>query len=360
MNYKEKRQLKKSGFELPILGHGCAPFTLSNDFFNNGIAAKVIRFSLQKGINHFDTAPWYGAGRSELRVGNTLREINRDNFIISTKVGRVLQKPLFPENAKLNRWPQEIKNNPWEFGLKFNIKFDYTYDGIMRSYEDSIQRLGFSKIDLLVIHDLDFHYHKTEENVQNFIKDLEINGGWKALEGLRASGEISAIGAGINQDKMIPYFIPKFDLDFFLVAMPYTLLKQNVLDYDFPLCEKMNVQVIIGAPYQSGILATGVDEKSTFELGSPVRATYNYKKPREEIILKVKKIQQICSNHNINIGSAALQFPLMHPSVVSVIPGMIAESHVSSNIENLKNEISTDLWLELKKEKIIREDSPIN
>ena len=159
---------------------------------------------------------------------------------------------------------------------------------------------------------------------------------------------------------MIPYFIPKFDLDFFLVAMPYTLLKQNVLDYDFPLCEKMNVQVIIGAPYQSGILATGVDEKSTFELGSPVRATYNYKKPREEIILKVKKIQQICSNHNINIGSAALQFPLMHPSVVSVNPGMIAESHVSSNIENLKNEISTDLWLELKKEKIIREDSPIN
>ena len=157
---------------------------------------------------------------------------------------------------------------------------------------------------------------------------------------------------------MIPYFIPKFDLDFFLVAMPYTLLRQNVLDYDFPLCEKMNVQVIIGSPYQSGILATGVDETSTFEFGRG--ATYNYKKPREEIILKVQKIQHICSNHNINIGSAAIQIPLMHPSVVSVIPGMISESHVSSNIENLKNEISKDLWLELKKEKIIREDSPIN
>ena len=349
MNYLEKRKLKRSNFELPILGFGGAPIAVSSENISNNSCEKIINSSLDLGINYFDTAPWYGLGRSEHRIGNVLREIDRNKFILSTKVGRILEnnKPVSKPYTEYAFWENEIKH--YDKSLKFYVKFDYSYDGIMRSYEDSMQRIGFSKIDMLVIHDLDFYYHETEERINFYLDQLDKQKGWKALEELRSSGEISAIGVGINGDGLIPYFVPRFDVDYFLVAMRYTLLKQNVLSLDFPLCEKHNVGVVIGSPYQSGILAQGL---------SGITPTYNYRKPSQKIIDKIEIIEKICKDFEVNIGSVSLQFPLLHPSVVSVIPGMITQSQISSNIENLSKLIPQELWAELKKKSIIREDSP--
>ena len=349
MNYLEKRKLKKSNFELPILGFGAAPIAKTNDYISNNLSDKLINSTLDLGINYFDTAPWYGLGRSEHRIGNVLREINRDKFILSTKVGRILEKekPTSKPYQEYAFWKNEIEH--FNDSLKFYVKFDYTYDGILRSYEDSMQRIGFSKIDMLVIHDLDFFYHKTEVNINYYLNQLDKKGGWKALEELRSSGEISAIGVGINGDGLIPYFIPRFDIDYFLVAMRYTLLKQNVLQLDFPLCEKHDVGVIIGSPYQSGILAEGL---------SGITPTYNYRKPSHEIINKIKIIEKICNDFDVNIGAVSLQFPLLHPAVISVIPGMINENQVKANIENLSKSIPQELWKELIKHSIIKEESP--
>ena len=350
MNYLEKRILKKSSFEVPILGFGAAPIGISDKNITNNSSEQLINSSLDLGINYFDTAPWYGLGRSEHRVGNALREIDRNKFILSTKVGRILEKnkPISKPNQEYAFWENEIMH--YEKSLKFYVKFDYTYDGIMRSYEDSMQRIGFSKIDMLVIHDLDFYYHKTKENMNFYLDQLDKQNGWKALEELRNSGEISAIGIGINQDGLIPYFIPRFDVDFFLVAMRYTLLKQKVLSLDFPLCEKHKVGVVIGSPYQSGILADGL---------SGINPTYNYRNPRQEIIDKIKIIEKICKNFEVNIGAVSLQFPLLHPAVVSVIPGVINKNQIKSNIENINKPIPQELWKELIKKSIISEESPI-
>ena len=349
MNYLDKRILKKSNFKLPILGFGAAPIGVSNENISNISSEKLIKTSIDSGINYFDTAPWYGLGRSEHRIGNTLREIDRNKFILSTKVGRILKKnkPVTKPNTEYAFWKNQ--NDHYGKSLKFYIKFDYSYDGILRSYEDSMQRIGFSKIDMLVVHDLDFFYHGNEENLNFHLDQLDKQKGWKALEELRSSGEISAIGVGINGDGLIPYFIPRFDVDFFLVAMRYTLLKQKVLSVDFPLCEKHDVGIIIGSPYQSGILAQGL---------SGITPTYNYRKPSNEVINKIKIIEKICKDFDVNIGAVSLQFPLLHPSVVSVIPGMINKDQIKSNIENLNKAIPTELWKELIKKSIILEESP--
>jgi len=350
MNYLDKRKLEKSNFELPILGFGAAPIAMSNENISNTSSEKLINYSLDLGVNYFDTAPWYGMGRSEHRIGNALREIDRNKFILSTKVGRILEKnkPAAKPHAEYVFWENENKH--YDKSLKFYVKFDYSYDGILRSYEDSMQRIGFNKIDMLVIHDLDFFYHG-EENINFYLDQLDKQKGWKALEELRSSGEISAIGVGINGDGLIPYFIPRFDVDYFLVAMRYTLLKQKILSVDLPLCEKHRVGVVIGSPYQSGILAAGL---------SGISPTYNYRKPSQEIIDKIKIIEKICKDFEVNIGAVSLQFPLLHPSVVSVIPGMINENQVKANIENLAKPIPEELWRELKKQSIIKENSPIN
>ena len=349
MNYLDKRKLKKSNFELPILGFGGSPIKVSDESITNTSTEKLINYSLNLGVNYFDTAPWYGLGRSEIRIGNALREIDRNKFILSTKVGRILKKnkPTTKPRAEYAFWENE--NQHFDQSLKFYVKFDYSYDGILRSYEDSMQRIGFSKIDMLVIHDLDFFYHG-EENFKFYLDQLDKKKGWKALEELRSSGEISAIGVGINGDGLIPYFIPKFDVDYFLVAMRYTLLKQKILSEELPLCEKYRAGVIIGSPYQSGILAVGM---------SGMSPTYNYRKPSQEIINKIKIIEKICKDFEVNIGAVSLQFPLLNPSVVSVIPGMINENQVKANIENLAKPIPKELWIELKKHSIIKEESPI-
>ncbi len=281
------------------------------------------------GIRYFDTAPFYGIGKSEHRVGRILRTRPRDEFVLTTKVGRVLT----PQRSAGD--DGEIR---WAGGLPFDLRFDYTRDGVLRSYEDSLQRLGLSRVDGLLIHDLDFRFHMTEEGVEAHMRALEAGGGFAALQEVKAAGDIRAIGAGINHVGMIPRFLQRFDMDFFLVAMPYTLLTQEALDDELSACLDRGVGVVIGAPFASGILATGPRPD----------AEYSYRPADAEIVEKTRRIEEICRRHGASLGAAALQFPLAHPAVAAVIPGPNAPEYVRTNVEWVSSAIPGELWAELK------------
>lgn len=291
------------------------------------------------GIRFFDTAPFYGHGKSEHRVGRVLRTRPRDAFVLSTKVGRIYRLPARPE-------PYE--QGMWAGGLPFNFLVDYTRDGVLRSYEDSTMRLGLSRIDALLVHDLDFLFFKTKEAVQERLDELDAGGGFAALRALRDRGEIRAIGAGINEAGMIPRFLERFDPDYFLVAMPYTLLDQEALDRDLPMCHERGVGIVIGAPFASGILARG-----------PVSgATYAYAAAPPEVLERTHRIEAVCARHGVPLGAAALQFPLAHPAVAAVIPGPNSPEQARRNLEWMRTPIPAELWAELKAVGSLRADAP--
>ncbi len=291
------------------------------------------------GISYFDTAPWYGSGKSEHRMGRVLGGKPRESYVLSTKIGRVFFRP---------RDPQAFVRERTYGGLPFDLRFDYSRDGVLRSYEDSLMRLGINTVDALLIHDLDLGYHRTEEGVQAALGQLDGGRGFATLQELKARGEIRAIGAGINVVGMIPRFLERFPLEFFLVAMPYTLLSQEAIERELPLCAERGAGVVIGAPFASGILATGPGGA----------ATYGYRPAEEAVVEKTRRLEAVCRRHGVPLGAAALQFPLGHPSVASVIPGPNAPDQVRLNLEWMRTEIPPQLWAELKTEGLLRADAP--
>jgi D-threo-aldose 1-dehydrogenase len=334
-----RRALGRTNVQVTCLGFGGATLGDIRERIDESRSETTIEVAYGAGIGYFDTAPWYGTGKSERRFGTVLGTKPRDSYVLSTKIGRVLERPADPATFQQERWTH---------GLPFVVRFDYTYDGVMRSYEDSLTRMGVNRIDALLIHDLDHGYHGTDEGVQARIDELDRGGGYRALTELKARGEIGAIGAGINVTGMIPRFLERFDLDFFLVAMPYTLLDQAALDAELPLVQSRGATIVIGAVFASGILAIG-----------PVPgATYRYGPPSEEILAKTRRIQEICQQHNVPLGAAALQFPFGHPAVSSVIPGPNAPEQVRGNLGWMRHEIPADLWDDLKEHGLIRPDAP--
>ena len=240
------RRLGRANVSVSELGLGTAPLGDLFDRLEDDEASAVVGTAWDGGARYFDTSPWYGRGQSEHRLGRALYRKARENFVISTKIGRVLRRPLRPGLIK----------DQWVGGLDFETVYDYGYAGVMRSFEDSLQRLGISSIDLLLVHDLDIWNHKNPERLDAYFAQL-IAGGWRALEELRATGAIKGIGAGLNATQTIPRFLDLFDIDFFLLAMRYTLLETDVLDEEFPRCAERGVGIVIGGGYNSGILATG-------------------------------------------------------------------------------------------------------
>jgi D-threo-aldose 1-dehydrogenase len=334
-----RRPLGRTNVQVTRLGFGGATLGDIRDRVDESRAETTIEVGYGAGIGYFDTAPWYGTGKSERRFGTVLSQKPRDSFVLSTKIGRVLERPADPATFKPERWP---------YGLPFVVRFDYAYDGVMRSYEDSLTRMGLNRIDALLIHDLDHGYHGTDEGVQARLDELDSGGGYKALLELKERGEIGAIGAGINVTGMIPRFLERFDLDFFLVAMPYTLLEQGALDAELPLVQSRGATIVIGAVFASGILAIG-----------PVpEARYGYQPPTPEILAKTRRIQEICGQYDVPLGAAALQFPFGHPAVSSVIPGPNAPAQVRGNLGWVRHEIPADLWGDLKEHGLIRPDAP--
>jgi D-threo-aldose 1-dehydrogenase len=334
-----RRELGRTGVAVTQLGFGTAPL---GDLFvrlEDATAEATLNAAWNAGIRYFDTSPWYGRGQSEHRLGRSLYRRPRDEFVLSTKVGRVFKAPA--RQGPLHR-------DLWIGGLEFEHDFDYGYDGIMRSFEDSLQRLGLNRIDLLLIHDLDRGYHGTEAKVTAHLTRLAVSG-WRALAALRDQGVIRGVGAGINERGMIERFVELVDLDFFLVAMPYTLLDQDVLDREFPLCTQHGIGIVIGAVFASGILATG----------AVPGATYNYVAADPAVVDRVRRIEAVCRRHGVPLAAAALQFPLGHPAVASVIPGALAPEHVLQNVQSFRHRIAADLWNELKAERLLREDAPV-
>ena len=334
-----KSRVGTTSLEVTRLGFGGATLGDARETLAERMAEATVVAAFEAGIRYFDTAPWYGTGKSEHRFGHVLRTRPRESYRLITKVGRVLVRPDDPAAFSQERWSG---------GLPFVVRFDYTYDGVMRAHEDSLQRLGINTIDALLIHDLDFGYHGDEAGVQARFDELDRGGGYRALRELKERGEISAIGAGINVTGFIPRFLERFDLDVFIVAMPYTLLSQDALDAELPLVQERGASVVIGAPFASGILARGPDDQPT----------YGYKPAETPIVERTRRIREVCGRYGVPLGAAALQFPFGHPTVASIIPGPNAPEQVRANVDWMRVEIPADLWAELKAERLLRPDAP--
>ncbi len=332
----DRRPVGSTDLLLPPFGFGAAHFGGMYHRVPGDVARATMQSAWDGGIRFFDTAPYYGLGLSEHRVGDFLLDQPRDDFIVTTKVGRVLHRPADPRG---------FDRGPWGGGLNFAIEFDYSYDGVMRSYQQSLQRLGLDTVDALLIHDPDASAHGDLHAAR--MRDMA-ESGITALRELKCRGDIKAIGMGLNVAGSLDTIAPLVDLDFCIVAMPYTLLDQSALRTGLRRCVERNIGVVIGAPYASGILATGPGPT----------ARYRYGIAPDDIQQKVRRIQAVCAAHGTSLQAAALQFPLAHPAVVSVIPGGAAPSEVEHNIRFAQEEIPGSLWRDLKTRGLIDPDAP--
>ena len=337
LNISARRKVGATSLDLPIFGFGAAHLGELYSYVDEASSHATLEAAWSGNLRYYDTAPWYGRGKSEHRLGCFLSSKPRAEFQITTKVGRVLRRPKDLEN---------FSRAPWLGGYNFEVVYDYSYDGIMQSYEQSLQRSGLDTLDALVIHDLDdiFLGDTLGAHEKTFF-----DSGIRALQELKASGDIKAYGMGINQAGTMMTTAVRLDLDFVLVAMPYTLLDQASLHTGMADCSKRGVSIIIGAPFASGILVTG----------SKAGAKYAYSNASPEIQAKVQAIEAVCKAHHVAMPAAALQFPLAHPAVVSVIPGAAYPNEVTQNIAALQVSIPAAFWADLRSNKLIDADAPV-
>ncbi|WOH38120.1 aldo/keto reductase [Thalassotalea fonticola] len=334
----KKRQIGQTDLHVTELGFGAA--TLGNLYrrMTDENAQAAIEKALELGLNQFDTAPYYGFGLSERRVGDALREVNPNDFIVSTKVGRIL-KPCAQAEDKYGFCSP----------MPFEPEYDYSYDGIMRSFEHSLQRLGLSKIDILYMHDIGRATHGDDHDR---LFKIAMEGGYKAMDELRSQGLVSAIGLGVNEYEVCEQAMEHGQFDCFLLAGRYTLLEQKALESFLPRCLKENTSIVLGGPYNSGILATGTRRAG-------VEPYYNYEPASASIISTVAKIEDICEQFNIPLAAAALQFPLAHPAVVSVIPGLSSAGRVESTVQQMQLQIPAEFWQCLQSAGLLYPDVPV-
>jgi D-threo-aldose 1-dehydrogenase len=333
----ERRAIGKTTLSLPLLGLGTAHLGGMYNRVSEAVARATLEAAWDGGIRYFDSAPFYGRGLSEHRLGGYLIDKPREDYAVTTKVGRVFFRPADPKS---------FDKAPWGGGLNFDFRYDYSYDGIMRSYEQSLLRLAMDTVDALLIHDPDTAIHGDEHRAR--MKDLTTTG-IKALEELKRTGHIKAIGMGLNLPESLGTIDTLVDLDFLIVAMPYTLLEQGVLNTGLKRCLDNGISVIIGAPFASGILATG-----------PIPgARYGYREATPEILEKARRIEAVCRAHGVSLQAAALQFPLGHPAVASIIPGGARPEEVKQNIASMQTTIPARLWQDLKAEALIDREAPV-
>jgi len=336
-----RRTFGRTNLVTTVLGLGCAALGDLFEHLPEAQAAAVISAALESGITYFDTAPFYGHGLSEHRLGHALRQLTRaqrDELKLSTKVGRLYRRPT-------NR--MAFTTGIWAGGLEFDFRFDYSGDGFLRSYEDSLFRLGLNRVNCLVIHDLDRRFHADDE-LQRHQWEMETSG-WMALDELRRCGEVDALGVGINELSLMSYFMERFDIDFFLVSMPYTLLDPSPGLAEFNDCERRGISIVKGSPFASGILATG-----------PVAgAKYDYAPATEAVLERTRRLCHVCERFQVPLPAAALQFSLAHPAVTTVIPGAASAAMIAKNVGHLNEPIPNAFWAELKSQGLLSADVPV-
>ncbi len=335
MNPDTKNKFGRVDLDVTAFGFGTAP--VGNIFreITEETSDAMFRTAWDSGVRYFDTAPMYGHGLSELRTGHSLRWKNRSDFVLSSKVGRIL-KPARKE---------DISYEPWTNAGRFSMHFDYSYDGTMRSFEDSLQRLNLEYMDICFIHDIDVF---TRGNEQPEVFRQAMDGCWRALSDLRDQGVVKAIGVGVNEWQVCHAALKERDFDCFLLAGRYTLLEQEALDEFLPLCEERNAAVVVGGGFNSGILATGAVEG----------AKYNYAPAPIDIMDKVSKIEAVCKDFNVPLPAAALQFVVAHPAIPSFIAGTRTVEQLQKNLEWFSAPIPAEFWSALKSKNLLREDAP--
>lgn len=326
-----KRSIGNTILEVTELGLGCAAMAGNHQPNSDENIAAAIDEALKHDVRYVDTAPFYGFGRSEHFAGNGLRY--RDDCILSTKAGRLLA-PGYPSDSSAAEWPGSFP---------FHQVYDYSYDGVMRSYEDSLQRMGLDRIDILLLHDIGVMQHGEEANRAHFANAMK--GGYKALDELRSNGDIKAIGLGVNEREVCLEAMNHGHWDAFLLAGRYTLLEQNPLDDLFPACADAGTSIILGGPFNSGILAGG--------------DTWNYARAPAQVMEKVLKIKAVCESHGVPLPAAALQFPLGSSQVSTVIPGPRTRVDMQQILEWFSMQIPASLWSDLQSAGLVREDAPL-
>lgn len=332
------RPLGRTGLRVTGMGFGGAPIGGFRGAVSEDDSRASIRAALDHGLTLYDTSPFYGYGRSELRVGQALRDLPRDSFVLSTKVGRVMEP--YPPSGP----PEGLRPG----GLPFAPRFDYSARGAERSIEQSMMRLGIPEFDILYIHDVDVFTHKSQAEADRRY-DEAVSGCLPYLLELRRRGVIKAVGVGLNEVAMSLRFARETDIDCILLAGRYTLLDQEAVDELFPVCLEKGIGVVLGAPFSSGVLATGLTEA----------ARYNYGAVPAEIADRVRRLETISARHGVGLKAAALQFPLGHPAIASVIPGAVSAREVEDNVASMAETIPAAFWDELVADGLLRSDASL-
>ena len=331
-------RIGNGGIEFTELGFGSAPIGNLYKAVSDSDAQAVLDAAWEAGCRYYDTAPLYGLGLAETRLNAFLRGKRREDYVVTTKAGRLLEVCEPDKRTGIGKF--------FDTPTRREV-FDYSYDGVMRSLEASLERLGLDRVDILLAHDLCIFTHASKAASDARIEEF-MRSGYYALLSLRDQGVIKAFGAGVNEWEVCQTLAERGDFDLFLLAGRYTLLEQESLQSFLPLCEKRGIGVILGGPYNSGILATG----------AKAGANYNYSAAPAHVIDRVSRIEAVCDSHGVAMISAALQFPLFHPSIVSVIPGGQSAHEVKQNRAILDAKIPAALWHDMKAQGLIRQDAP--
>ncbi|MDY7578773.1 aldo/keto reductase [Herbaspirillum sp. RTI4] len=347
MKTNARKQLGKTDLQTTALSMGTAGLAglYHGVPFDDAIAA--LQAAWDAGMRYFDTAPYYGYGKSEHRVGHVLRNFlqyaERSEFVLSTKVGRILKS-----RSRPGAQPRDI-NDGWNNPFPFEPVYDYSYSGVMRSFEDSLQRLGMAHIDILLVHDIGSATHG--ELQAQYWQQLTGGGGFRALDELRRSGTISAVGLGVNETDVVMAAMQEFDLDCCLLAGRYTLLEQQALDQFMPECSQRKVSILLGGIFNSGILAKGMSDSKGL--------TYNYGPVPPAVISRVKQLDAVCLEFDVSLAAAALQFPYAHPQVASIIAGGRNAQEVNENTRSFRQLIPDEFWHALQSRGLLHAAAPL-
>jgi D-threo-aldose 1-dehydrogenase len=324
----EKRRIGRTNLEVTALGLGTGTLGGPRVKVPRAEAEALLQAAWDAGVRYVDTAPLYGVGTAERRVGDTLRDRPRDEWVLSSKVGRLLRPRRQPGGSTAP--------------LPFEAVYDYSYDGILRSVEDSYQRLGMARIDILLVHDIGTYQHGPEMHAAH-MRTLR-DSGYRALDELKRAGVVSAIGIGVNERAVLIEALAFADWDVFLLAGRYTLLEQAPVDDLLPLCAARGTSIVVGGPLNSGILAG--------------RDTWNYASAPPEVISRVDAIRAICDRYDVPLAAAALQFPLAHPQVAAIIPGPRSAAEFTANVALMNHAIPVALWAELRTAGLLHATAP--
>ncbi|HEX6706214.1 MAG TPA: aldo/keto reductase [Albitalea sp.] len=333
MNRSERRPLGRSGLTLPVLGLGCAQAGGLYRAIGDDDARALLDGAWDCGLRWFDTAPYYGYTRSEHRVGRALAARPRDAFVLSTKVGRLL-RPDASVAPGVDGWADP---------LPFRPVFDYSHDGVLRSFEDSLQRLGLARIDLLLVHDIGERTHGSAHALH--WDALTRGGGFRALDDLRRCGAVAAIGLGVNEWQVARAALDACDLDCTMLAGRYTLLEQASLSPFLDVCTRRGHAVIVAAPFNSGVLAGG--------------STFDYAQAPPGVLERVRALHRACRDFDVPLAAAALQFPLAHPAVAGCVVGAHSADEIRQNVAAFEHVIPPAFWAALRDRALVDVNAPL-